>query len=315
MSQSQEGKKNASTFAAIKPNVVIGSCWMLVLASCTALDAVIIRVVGQSVHPFEIGFFRVLFALILIAPWLIRTGWIELRSAFLPLHACRAALKLGAQIAYFYAILMIPLTDVAALGFTKPIFVAIGAALFLGEVMRVRRWTAIAIGFLGILIILQPTSGVFDPWSLLAVAAAIGLAGVALMMKFLTSREATTRILAWNLMISVPIALILALPVWTTPSLPILGLLLLQGGLGALAQFSAARAMRLADASMLTIIEFVRLPLVALLAFAFFSEIAGYWTWIGATIILTSTLYLVRREATLSGTARSVKAPALPTEH
>lgn len=272
---------------------------MLVLAGCTALDAAVIRIVGQTVHPFEIGFFRVLFALLLVSPWLIQRGLADLRSDFLLVHAGRAILKLLAQIAYFYAVLVMPLADVAAIGFAKPLFVSIGAVLFLGEVMRLRRWVAIAIGFLGVVVILRPGSTLFDPWIMSAVFAAIGLAGVNLLMKYLAEREATNRILAWNLMISVPVALVLALPFWTTPSLPILGLLLLQGGLGALAQFSAARAMRLADVSVLTAIEFVRLPLVALIAYVLFGEISGFWTWMGAAIIIGSTLYLVRREAKL----------------
>ncbi|MGH1481612.1 MAG: DMT family transporter [Geminicoccales bacterium] len=278
---------------------MIGSCWMLVLAGCTALDAAVIRIVGQTIHPFEIGFFRVLFALLLVSPWLIQRGLADLRSDFLLVHASRAILKLLAQIAYFYAVLVMPLADVAAIGFAKPLFVSIGAVLFLGEVMRLRRWVAIAIGFLGVVVILRPGSTLFDPWIMSAVFAAIGLAGVNLLMKYLAEREATNRILAWNLMISVPVALVLALPFWTTPSLPILGLLLLQGGLGALAQFSAARAMRLADVSVLTAIEFVRLPLVALIAYVLFGEISGFWTWMGAAIIIGSTLYLVRREAKL----------------
>ncbi len=272
---------------------------MLVLAGCTALDAAVIRIVGQTIHPFEIGFFRVLFALLLVSPWLIQRGLADLRSDFLLVHASRAILKLLAQIAYFYAVLVMPLADVAAIGFAKPLFVSIGAVLFLGEVMRLRRWVAIAIGFLGVVVILRPGSTLFDPWIMSAVFAAIGLAGVNLLMKYLAEREATNRILAWNLMISVPVALVLALPFWTTPSLPILGLLLLQGGLGALAQFSAARAMRLADVSVLTAIEFVRLPLVALIAYVLFGEISGFWTWMGAAIIIGSTLYLVRREAKL----------------
>lgn len=272
---------------------------MLVLAGCTALDAAVIRIVGQTIHPFEIGFFRVLFALLLVSPWLIQRGLADLRSDFLLVHAGRAILKLLAQIAYFYAVLVMPLADVAAIGFAKPLFVSIGAVLFLGEVMRLRRWVAIAIGFLGVVVILRPGSTLFDPWIMSAVFAAIGLAGVNLLMKYLAEREATNRILAWNLMISVPVALVLALPFWTTPALPILGLLLLQGGLGALAQFSAARAMRLADVSVLTAIEFVRLPLVALIAYVLFGEISGFWTWMGAAIIIGSTLYLVRREAKL----------------
>lgn len=302
-------------FAALRPNVVLGCCWMLVLASCTALDAVVIRIVGQTIHPFEIGFFRVLFALMLVTPWLVRLGFAALRTDFLPLHACRAALKLVAQIAYFFAVLMMPLADVAAIGFTKPMFVAMGAAIFLGEVMRVRRWAAIAVGFIGVLIILRPTNSVFEPWILAAIAATIGLAGVTLMMKYLSGREATSSILAWNLMISVPIALVLAIPVWVTPSPSLIGLLLLQGGLGALAQFSAARAMRLADASVLTAVEFIRLPLVALLAFSFFGEIADRWTWIGASIILAATLYLVRRETLAAASSGDLSRSLVPTKN
>jgi drug/metabolite transporter (DMT)-like permease len=287
---------------------------MLVLASCTALDAAIIRVVGQTLHPFEIGFFRVSFALILIMPWLMRIGLSTLRTGFLSLHVARAVLKLAAQIAYFYAVLIMPLANVAAIGFTKPMFVAIGAFLFLSELMRVRRWAAILAGFIGVLIVLRPTSDIFDPRMLSALAAAIGLAGVALMMKYLSSREETSRILAWNLIISIPVALALAIPVWITPTPYLLVLLLLQGALGALAQFSAARGMRLADASVLTAVEFVRLPLVALIAYLMFDEIADLWTWIGAAVIVAAMLYLVRREAFLAdrGTLKASKLPPEP---
>ncbi len=273
---------------------------MALLAAITAVDAAIIRIVGETLHPFEIGFFRVTFALLLIMPWLLRAGLQELRTDYLLVHGLRAVLKLAAQIAYFYAVLVMPLADVAAIGFTKPMFVAIGAFLFLGEIMRVRRWMAISVGFVGVLIVLRPAGEVFDPLMLSALTAAIGLAGVALMMKYLSSREVTSRILAWNLIISVPVALILAVPVWVTPTAYILMLLLLQGALGALAQYSAARGMRLADASVLTAVEFIRLPLVALIAFLIFGEIADFWSWIGALVIFAATFYLVRREVALA---------------
>lgn len=285
---------------------------MALLAAATALDAAIIRIVGETLHPFEIGFFRVTFALVLIMPWLLRAGLGTLGTGFLLIHGLRAVLKLAAQIAYFYAVLVMPLADVAAIGFTKPMFVAIGAFLFLGEIMRVRRWAAIALGFVGVLIVLRPAGEIFDPRMLSAVAAATGLAGVALMMKFLSSREATSRILAWNLMISVPVAFVLAIPVWVMPSPYLLMLLLLQGALGALAQYSAARGMRLADASLLTAVEFIRLPLVALIAFLMFGEIADFWTWIGALVIFAATFYLVRREVSLakSGSPTASTSPS-----
>lgn len=289
---------------------------MALLAAATALDAAIIRIVGETLHPFEIGFFRVSFALMLIMPWLLRLGLASLRTDFLLIHGLRAVLKLAAQIAYFYAVLIMPLADVAAIGFTKPMFVAVGAVLFLGEIMRLRRWAAIALGFVGVLIVLRPAGEVFDPHMLSALAAAIGLACVALMMKYLSSREATSRILAWNLMISVPVALVLAIPVWVTPTPYLLLLLLLQGALGALAQYSAARGMRLADASLLTAVEFIRLPLVALIAFLMFGEVADFWTWIGAFVIFAATFYLVRREVALAkvGSSTAPTASTSPSE-
>jgi drug/metabolite transporter (DMT)-like permease len=103
-----------------------------------------------------------------------------------------------------------------------------------------------------------------------------------------------------NLVITVPLALLLALPVWVTPSLDVLGLMALQGALGALAQLSVTRAMALADVSFLMPIEFMRLPLVVVLAYVAFGELAGPWVWAGAVLIFVSTFYLARRGAALS---------------
>jgi drug/metabolite transporter (DMT)-like permease len=166
--------------------------------------------------------------------------------------------------------------------------------------MRFRRWSAILVGFLGVLVVLRPGTAMFDPRMLAAVASAIGLAAIALLLKFLAGREPLVTIVGLNLVITVPLALLLTLPVWITPGVDLLGLMMLQGALGALGQFSAARAMALADASFLMPIEFVRLPLVVILAYVAFGELADLWTWAGAALIFVSTFYLARRGAGLS---------------
>jgi drug/metabolite transporter (DMT)-like permease len=276
------------------------SLLMLVVAACNASDTAIIRVVAQDLHPLEIGFFRNLFSLVLILPWLYRTGPGVFRTSRLGIHLARAVIKLAALVMLFYAITFMPLADVTAIAFTTPMFVALGAVLFLGETMPVRRWGAILVGFLGVLVVLRPGTAVFDPRMLTAVASAIGLAAIALLLKFLAGREPPATIVGLNLVITVPLALLLALPIWVTPSLHLLGWMALQGALGALAQLSVTRAMALADASFLMPIEFVRLPLVVVLAYVAFGELADLWTWAGAALIFVATFYLARRGATLS---------------
>jgi drug/metabolite transporter (DMT)-like permease len=276
------------------------SLLMLVVAASNATDTAIIRIVAEDLHPLEIGFFRNLFSLLLILPWLYRAGPGVFRTSRLSVHVARAVIKLAALVSLFYAITIMPLADVTAIAFTTPLFVVLGAVLFLGETMRFRRWGAILIGFLGVLVVLRPGTAVFDPRMLAAVASAIGLAAIALLLKFLSGREPLATIVGLNLVITVPLALLLMLPVWITPGLDLLGLMVLQGALGALGQFSAARAMALADASFLMPIEFVRLPLVVILAYVAFGELADLWTWAGAALIFVSTFYLARRGAGLS---------------
>jgi drug/metabolite transporter (DMT)-like permease len=115
-----------------------------------------IRYMSASIHPFEIAFFRSLFALVVVSPWFWRDGLELLRTRHIGLHCLRAALNLFAMLSFFYALSITPLAEVTALGFTAPIFTTLLAALILGEVVRLRRWAAIGIGFVGTLIILRP---------------------------------------------------------------------------------------------------------------------------------------------------------------
>lgn len=270
---------------------------MSVVAFAMASDTALIRITAAELHPFEIAFFRNLFSLLLIVPWLWRMGPESLRTDRLALHLLRAALKLVTITAFFFAVKLMPLAEVTAIIFTTPLFVALGAALVLGEVLRLQRGLAILIGFVGVLIVLRPGSAVFDPIMLLALAAAVGQAAIALLLKFLARSEPTHRLVGLNLILTVPLALLMALPFWTWPSAWMLLVLLLQGALGALAQTAVTRAMALADASVLMPFEFIRLPLVVLIAWLAFGEASDFPVWLGAAVIFGSTFYLTRSEA------------------
>lgn len=267
---------------------------MLLVAVIGALDAVIVRLVSPSVHPFIIGFTRSLFGFLAFLPWILSHPHI-LKSQFRFRHVLRAALKLASLVAFFAAYASSALADVTAIAFTTPIFVTLGAWFFLGELPRTLRVIAVVIGFTGVFVVLQPGqhSGVVSGlW--LALLGAFLAALIQLILKPMSARDSTQTLVAWNLIITVPLAAIPAWLVWHMPSASEWALLALQGVMGALAMAMATRAFALADASLISPIDFLRLPLVAALAYWVFGQVSDITTWIGGAMIFVATLLMAR---------------------
>lgn len=267
---------------------------MLIVAVIGALDAIIVRLVSPSVHPFIIGFTRSLFGLLAFLPWILLHPQI-LKSEFRFRHVLRAALKLASLIAFFGAYASSALADVTAIAFTTPIFVTIGAWIFLSESPRALRVMAVVIGFTGVFVILQP--GQQSPiatglW--LALLGAFLAALIQLILKPMSARDSTQTLVAWNLIITVPLAAIPAWLVWHMPSSLEWILLALQGVMGALAMAMITRAFALADASLISPIDFLRLPLVAVLAYWVFGQVSDMTTWTGSALIFAATLLMAR---------------------
>jgi drug/metabolite transporter (DMT)-like permease len=174
--------------------------------------------------------------------------------------------------------------------------VMLGSVLFLGEKFFAARVAALVLGFAGVLIVLQPGAATLDAGALWALGGAIGLAAVALLMKITAGREDPLRIAWLNLVITVPAAFLIALPVWQTPSLYALGLMALQGVGGLMAQLAFARAMKLADASLLVVVDFIRLPLALMFGLALFGEPIQLAVVIGGIVIFLAILMLFHRE-------------------
>jgi drug/metabolite transporter (DMT)-like permease len=278
---------------------------MVCAAVLAGLDAVIVRSLAGGVHPLIIAFFRSLFGLLAVLPFLLRR--LELTaSPYRTLHVVRAGLKFASLVALFIAFGHAPLADATAINFTMPIFLTLGAWLFLKEKVALSVVGGVLAGFVGIVIIIRPGAGTFDPWLLFALAGAILTAVSQLILRRMALRDTTDRLVAWNLLAMAPLGLLVALPVWTTPSPAQIGLLALQGGLGALNMALITRAFAMASASFLAPLDFLRLPVVAVLAFLFFGEIAPATTWIGAAIIFGAALLAAggarwRRRRSLGG--------------
>jgi drug/metabolite transporter (DMT)-like permease len=276
----------------------VGSA-LLMLLSVTLFTAShgFVRGVGKTIHPFEIAFFTSLFSFAFYLPWMIRTKFKPMRTTKLRIHWIRAFINAGAVAAWYTALALTPLADATALALTSPLFVTLGAVLFLGEKARLRRWIAIGIGIFGALLIVRPGFQSFS-FGFLFVILSIALGGGSrIFAKHLTKWDKPITIGAWVALLQIPITLVLAVYFWRWPDLFQLGMLAAVGLLVGGAHFTMTMAYNRTDVSALEPFNFMRLIIAALIGFFIFSELPDAWTWAGGAVIIASTSYIARREA------------------
>jgi drug/metabolite transporter (DMT)-like permease len=279
------------------PAPVRGALWMGAAATAFALMITLVRHLTDGLHPLQVVFFRTAFGLVAMLPWLLRQGIGVMRTSRLRLHLLRALIGIFAMVGWFTSVSLLPLAEATALSFTAPIFTSVLAVLILGEAMRLRRWTATAIGFLGALIIVRPGSAAIDPAALLAIGTAAIWASSTILIKIMARTESAGAITTYMVLLTTPMTLLAALFVWQDPSLEQLAFAALLGAAGSAGHFCMSRALATADATLVAPLDYLRLPIVALIAFLVFGEVPGIWVWIGGGIIAASSIYIARREA------------------
>jgi drug/metabolite transporter (DMT)-like permease len=279
------------------PPTLQAAALMIGGAFCVATQNAMIRVASEDIHTFEIVFFRNLFGLAAMLPLLAKSGPSMLRvscpGALLTMSICH----LAGMVCYFLAIAYLPLADVIALSFSKPLFVTLGAALILAELVKARRWSAVLIGFLGVLIVLRPGADVISPFALVVLAGTIMGAATSLMIKRLTGIESVSAIVWYQALFATTLSLPLCLLHWRMPDASEWMLLVVIGALGTVSWLTATRALALIDASAAAPFEFLRLPFAALIAYFMFAEIPKLTTWLGGAVIFAAAIYIARREA------------------
>lgn len=288
-----------------------GALLMIAAAFCFSLMNIMIREAAVSLDTLQIVFFRNLFAAVVVAPVVLKLGLgATLKTEHFKLHLARSLVGVTAMYCWFFAITLLPLAEATALNFTVPLFATAGAALILGEVVRLRRWSATVVGFLGVLVILRPGFQEITWEMSLPMIAAVFMAGAVLMMKRLSNTETPLTMVLYLNVFMVPISFVPALFVWQWPDLYTWFMVVLVGSLGALAQVCMAKAYQHADASAIMPLDYARLPFVALLAYLAFGEVPDNWTWVGAAIIAGSALYIARREAQVARERATQEAAA-----
>jgi drug/metabolite transporter (DMT)-like permease len=256
----------------------------------------LIRFATEDHHPFEVAFFRTIFVLIIFLPLVARNGISSLKSNNIKLQTFRAIVGSVAMLCMFYGLSITELAKATALMFTVPIFATILAILFLKEIVGIRRWLAMIVGFTGAVIVLRPDVELgFGP--LLILCASLMWSSSMLMAKTLTKTDSISSITFWQAAGLIPATFILAVPVWQWPNLSQLFMFLMIAIAGTLVHWFLNEALKRAEISALLPLDYLRLIWSVSMGFIFFNELPHDGLWFGAALILGASTYIGIRQA------------------
>ncbi len=277
--------------------------WMAGALLAFSTMAVSIRELSRAgLSIFEIFTIRSATALIILGLLLLVRP--ELRRQVRPhrfgFNVVRNTVHYGAQFAWAYGVTMLPLALVFALEFTAPMWTALLAAWFLREKLTPSRIGVVILGLIGILVILRPGFASFNPAAGIVLLAAIGFAVMMIMTKSLTGTQSTFSIIFWMAVIQLPLSLIGSNPaVFFDASLydlrhilPAIGV----GLAGLTSHYCLSNAFRAGDATLVVPMDFMRIPLIAVVGWAFYGEALDIWVLVGALLIIAGVLWNLRSE-------------------
>lgn len=300
--------RQASLFAALPVNVQ-GALWTVLSAVLFSAMMALAKILGERFDSMQLAFFRTLTGLLFVVPLIARAGAAGFRTRRPWLHTARGLAGATATLCGFYALVHLPLADATAITFARALFLVPLAIFLLGERVGIRRLSATGAGFIGMLIMLNPSGDL----NAAALVAALGAALVALaltLIKLLARTETTLTLLFYSGIFGVVFTAIPAADAWITPTWGELALLLTMGAIGAAGQGSMIRAYSTAEATALAPFDYTRLIFAGLIGYFIFGDLPGWRSAAGAAIIAAASLYITYREARMRPRARQAAEPA-----
>jgi drug/metabolite transporter (DMT)-like permease len=270
--------------------------WMAGWLTLMVVIAVAGREAASELSVFQIMLLRSTLGMLMLWPLVRAAGGLSaVRTEQLPQHALRNAVHYAAQYGWFVALTLIPLAQVVSIEFTMPIWSAALAVVFLGERMSSRKWFAVLLGLVGVAVIVRPDAGAIDSGQMIALASALGFAISIVLVKSLTRTDAAVAISFWMLVVQSAIGLVPALIVWQWPSVQTWGWVVVVAFCGTYSHYCFARAMQLADATVVVPMDFLRVPLTALVGWLAYSEKLDLLTLLGIGLILIGNVLNLTR--------------------
>jgi len=281
---------------------LLGIALRIGAASCFGCMGGMIKLGYQSgAGTTELAFYRFLFGLVPLLAWIGSTGnrdvWRTQRPAA---HVWRAILGLTTMVLTFSALSYLPLAEATTIAFAAPLFAVILSAVALKEQVGRHRWSAVALGLLGVLLVMQPHGARFPPLGLaLAITGALGVGAVTITLRQIGRTEGTQTIVLWFTCLSL-LGVGVFMPIYAHAHDQRTWLIFLViGGFGGLGQLLMTASLRYAPVSAVVPFDYVQLLWAVLLGWLLFGDRPAATTWAGAAVIVASGLYTVYREHVL----------------
>jgi drug/metabolite transporter (DMT)-like permease len=270
--------------------------WMAGSIACFLTMSVAGRIATAELDVFQVMELRSVIGWFMLLPLVFYAGGFRAMRTTKPLqHIGRNVAHYAGQFAWLYALALIPLAELVAIEFTTPFWTALWAVIFLGERLNRNKVIALVLGIVGVAIIVRPGGAPVEPGHLIILAGAVAFGVSIVMVRSLTRTESVVRIIFWMLIIQSVIGLVPAIAAWRTPSAEVWPAILVVAFTGTFSHYCMARALSLAEATVVAPMDFLRLPLSALIGFALYSERLDMLTAFGAVLILAGNLFNMRR--------------------
>jgi drug/metabolite transporter (DMT)-like permease len=282
------------------PDNMRGARWMVVSTLCFAISILAIKQLGTQLPPSVIVFFRCLVGFVVVLPFIFKHG-LKIYSTKRPVaHVVRLICSIVSMIAAYYAYAHMELATAVSLTFTRPLFMIVLAILILGERVRWRRGLATLAGFIGVLIVLGPSDLAFHPAALSALLSAAAVSGAIAIIRQQAAVEGSLTLIVWFMTGTAILTAIPAALDWQTPQGIQWGYLVFIGLASSIGQFCMIQALSYGEATVMNPIDYGQLILAAMFGYLIFGEVPTIWTILGAVVIVSSTLYILVREARVS---------------
>ena len=271
---------------------------LVVLAYATfTIMAVFVRSAAEHLPIIVIVFLRQVLTMLLMAPLF----WMHRRQISRPmgfrLHALRGVTAVGSMLCGLTALVYVPFADVTAIQMTEALFVTALAALLLGETVGWRRWSATALGFLGVVVMLQPFSGSIETFALVALVGAVFSAFAVISLRLGSTLDTTVTVLFYQGMVVLLLTAPLAWWAWRPVSMEAFQIILAMAGVMVVGQLLFTTALRMGEASALAPLGYLRLLLMGLVGYWLYAEVPSLATVLGALLVVGSASYTLHRNA------------------
>jgi drug/metabolite transporter (DMT)-like permease len=292
-------KAPACDIARMAPSIPKAAFWMALSVASFLTMSVAGRATTAELNVFQVLELRSVIGFFILLPLVMMSGgFAAMRTKRALAHIARNVVHFLGQAAWLYALTLIPLAVLISIEFTTPIWTAILAVGFLGERLSRPRLAAIVLGLIGVVIIVRPGIGSVDPGHVVVLGAAVCFGISVVLVKSLTGTDSVVRIIFWMLVIQSVLGLAPALYEWRNPPLDLWPWILLIAFTGMSSHFCMARALAYADATVISPMDFLRVPLSALIGWLLYQEQIDAFTAGGALLILLGNLLNLQKKAT-----------------